>query len=62
MEERTSLNVTCNQGNSLCCSVSLQRHFFPLSFFFNDSLLYGDGWVGNLDFDEDISIYVTFIS
>lgn len=61
MEERTSLNVTCNQG-----SVSLQRHFFPLSFFFffffNDSLLYGDGWVGNLDFDEDISIYVTFIS
>lgn len=40
----------------------LTKTFFSLEFFFNDSLLYGDGWVGNLDFDEDISIYVTFIS
>lgn len=40
------------------------KSYFPLIpfFFFNDALLYGVGRVGNLDFDEDIGIYVTFIS
>ena len=66
MEDRISLNVTCNQGSSLCCPVSLQNYkdIFSLDsfFFLNDALLYGVGRVRNLDFDKDIGIHVTFIS